>query len=396
MENRHEPEYRTIYLIGAKSVGHYGGYESFAEHLLEEHRENTGLRYCILTKANGEGAADGKADMQYPNAEIIEIPVPQIGHVQAVVYDIRAWKYCLRSIREHGTKAPVIYVLGCRRWLTFPHLVKAAHALGGTVLVNPDGMEWKRTKWSRPVRLYLKLCQRLMVREADAVVCDSRHMQASVPNAARVRYIAYGADLTPSALAENSPEFRRWLEKYRLTAGAYYLSCGRLVPENNYEIMLREYMKSGVQKPLVLLTTENDRYLRRLNRKLRWKDDPRIRFASPVYDGELLKKIRENAFGSIHGHSVGGTNPSLLEALASTDVNLVYDVCFNREAAGDGALYWTREDGSLAALLEQAEALCSEERNAMGERAKARIRTAYTWERVAAQYEALFTENRRD
>ena len=393
MKNDHSPECRTIFIIGAKSVGQYGGYESFVEHLLAAHGENTGLRYCILTKANGEGAADGRASTPCPNAEVVAIPVPQIGHGQAIAYDVRAWNYCLRSIREQGIQSPVIYILGCRRWLSFPGLVKKAHRLGGTVLVNPDGLEWKRAKWPLPVRLYLKLCTRIMVRGADLAVCDSRHIQASVGNGAR--YIAYGADPTPSALTENSPEFRRWLETYHLTAQEYYLCCGRLVPENNFETILREYMKSSIQRPLVLLTTENDRYLRRLDRKLRWKDDPRIRFARPVYDGELLKKIRENAFGSIHGHSVGGTNPSLLEALASTDVNLVYDVCFNRETAGDSALYWTRESGSLAALLEQAEALCPEKRKALGESAKARIRAAYTWEQVAAQYAALFTENRR-
>lgn len=101
-------------------------------------------------------------------------------------------------------------------------------------------------------------------------------------------------------------------------------------------------------------------------------------------------KIRENAYGYFHGHEVGGTNPSLLEALGSTDLNLLLGVGFNREVAEDAALYWSKEDGNLAALIESADVMSKEEINALGEKAKARIATAYSWEFICRKYENLF------
>lgn len=397
MEKNNTADKRYIFIIGAKSVGQYGGYEVFVDRLTERHEGLDALHYCLVTKANGEGAADANTPPTIHGADMIRLPVPSIGPAQAIAYDARAWKYCLQYAKEHRLRRPIFYILGCRRWLTFPLSVKKAHRLGGVVLVNPDGLEWKRAKWSAPVRLYLKQCERAMVRSCDLVVCDSQHIQGYICKshpicAPRTRYIAYGADPSPSALADDSPAFLSWLQAHGISPQGYYLCCGRLVPENNFEIILREFMKSDSKKPLVLITTKNDRFLKKLEKRLRFADDPRIRFADPVYDRELLKKIRENAFAGIHGHSVGGTNPNLLEALASTCVNLVFDVCFNREAAQNAALYWSMEEGSLSRKIGEAEAMSSQTRTALGQMAKERIRTAYGWDRIAAQYEKLFTE----
>lgn len=101
-------------------------------------------------------------------------------------------------------------------------------------------------------------------------------------------------------------------------------------------------------------------------------------------------KIRENAYGYFHGHEVGGTNPSLLEALSSTDLNLLLSVGFNREVAEESALYWSKEPGDLAGLIDKADTLPAEEISALGEKAKARIHDAYSWEFIAAEYEKLF------
>ena len=109
-----------------------------------------------------------------------------------------------------------------------------------------------------------------------------------------------------------------------------------------------------------------------------------------VYDQELLKKIRENAYGYFHGHEVGGTNPSLLEALGSTDLNLLLNVGFNREVAEDAALYWNKEDGNLAGLIEKADDMEPEKIAELGKKAKQRIREAYSWEHIVGKYEELF------
>ena len=120
--------------------------------------------------------------------------------------------------------------------------------------------------------------------------------------------------------------------------------------------------------------------------------DPRIKFVGTLYDEQLLKKVRENAYAYIHGHSVGGTNPSLLEALGRTDVNLVYDVSFNKEVAKDGAIYWSEEYALLRNLIKRCDEATIDKRYELGLQAKARIEGAYTWDKVVDQYEELFLE----
>ena len=129
-----------------------------------------------------------------------------------------------------------------------------------------------------------------------------------------------------------------------------------------------------------------------LEEKLHYKSDKRIKFVGTVYDQELLKKIRENAYAYFHGHTVGGTNPSLIEALGSTDLNLLVNVGFNKEVAEDGALYWGREEGSLSKLINKADSLSDDEISNLGKKAKERVRKEYTWEKISGMYEELFTK----
>ena len=118
-----------------------------------------------------------------------------------------------------------------------------------------------------------------------------------------------------------------------------------------------------------------------------------IKFVGTVYDQELLKKIRENAYGYFHGHTVGGTNPSLIEALGSTDLNLLVNVDFNREVAEEAALYWNVKDGNLARLIDKADNMSAEEIKSFGKRAKERVKKEYTWEKISDEYERLFLKS---
>ena len=152
-------------------------------------------------------------------------------------------------------------------------------------------------------------------------------------------------------------------------------------------------MKSDTQRDFAIITNVNDKFLEELEDKLHYKEDPRIKFVGTVYDQELLMKIRENAYGYFHGHEVGGTNPSLLEALGCTDLNLLLGVGFNREVAEAAALYWSKNPGDLAMLIEKADNMSGEEIAALGAQAKARIRDAYSWEFISNRYENLFLEN---
>ena len=156
--------------------------------------------------------------------------------------------------------------------------------------------------------------------------------------------------------------------------------------------MIREFMKSSTKRKLAIITTADDRFLAKLERKLHFRKDDRIRFVGTVYDQKLLRKIRENAYAYLHGHEVGGTNPSLLEGLSSTPVSLLLNVGFNREVAKDSALYWSKKEGDLAQLIDKADSLTQEEVEEYGRKAKARIESAYSWDRIVKAYEKLFLE----
>ena len=186
-----------------------------------------------------------------------------------------------------------------------------------------------------------------------------------------------------------------WLAEHGLARKEYYLVVGRFVPENNFEIMIREFMRSDTKKNFAIITTTDGRFYNKLKDRLDFEKDPRIKFTGTVYDQKLLAMIRQNAYANFHGHEVGGTNPSLLEALGATDLNLLLDVGFNREVAEDAALYWTKQNGDLAGLIGRADEMSAEEIAELGRRAKDRIRRFYNWDQVAARYEELFLSGKK-
>lgn len=398
---------KHIFLVGAKGIGFYGGYESFVQKLLEYHRDETEIKYHVACKANGEGAMkvdklpgasevkDGK--FTFYNAECFLVKVPEkLGPAQAVAYDISALRASIKEIRDNRIQDAVVYVMACRIGPFFRKYVKKLHKLGARVYLNPDGHEWKRAKWSGPIRKYWKESEKLMVKYSDLIISDSINIEKYVQEEYRAfqpktTFIAYGAETKKSILKDNAPKYRDWLNYNGLHDGEYYISVGRFVPENNFETMIREFMKSKTSKDFAVIATKNEKFLEELEERLHYRKDPRIKFVGTVYDTELLQKIRENAYGYFHGHSVGGTNPSLLEALGATKLNLLYDIGFNREVAEDAALYWSLEEGDLAKLIDSADSLSEEERTALGEKAKKRIREAYSWEYISQRYYDVFT-----
>lgn len=399
-----------VFLVGAKSLGVYGGYETFVNKLTEYHQNHQKIRYHVACKANGEGCMDetrldgvlgiSENEFEYHNAHCFKIGLPDIGPAQAILYDTKALDYCVRYIREHRIEHPIVYIMACRIGPWIARYYKKIHALGGRVFLNPDGHEWKRAKWSAPVRRYWKTSERLMVKYSDMVVCDSVNIEKYIHvcydgNGAggadpRTTYIAYGAELRASKLADDNERLLGWYRSKGLSAKNYYLVVGRFVPENNYETMIYEFMKSRSKRDFAIITNVNEKFLSELESRLHFRRDPRIKFVGTVYDQELLMKIRENAYGYFHGHEVGGTNPSLLEALGSTDLNLLLDVGFNREVARDAALYWTKQNGYLARMIDRADGFDSERIAALGKKAKQRIRDAYSWEYICGRYEQIF------
>ncbi|MGO5319681.1 beta 1-4 rhamnosyltransferase Cps2T [Bifidobacterium boum] len=379
-----------VFIVGSKGIpGNYGGYETFVDKLTEYHRDVPALKYHVACKAKESGR------FSYHNADCFKVRVPDIGPVQAIYYDVVALHNCLSYIKHNRIPHPIVYILACRIGPFAAHFQRELHKLGGKLYINPDGHEWMRAKWSAPVRRYWKISEQLMTKHCDLLICDSKnieryiHDQYSKYNPQTV-YISYGAETRKSKLSGNDSKLLDWYQEKGLAPKSYYLVVGRFVPENNYETMIREFMQSDSKRDFALITNVSQKFLEQLKERTHFDEDSRIKFVGTVYDKELLMKIRENAYAYLHGHEVGGTNPSLLEALGSTDLNLLLDVGFNREVAQDSALYWSKKSGDLAALIDKADRLDAGTIAELSNRAKKRIATEYSWQYICNQYLQIF------
>ena len=380
-----------VFIVGSKGIpGNYGGYETFVDKLTEYHQNNPNLKYHVACKAK-----DTKT-FEYHNADCFDVKVPSIGPAQAIYYDVAALNQCVRYIKRHNIQHPIVYILACRIGPFAAHFQRVIHKLGGKLYINPDGHEWMRAKWSAPVRKYWKISEQLMTKHCDLLICDSKNIEDYIHDEygkynPKTTFISYGAETRKSKLADDDPKLIAWYKVKGLSPKSYYLVVGRFVPENNYETMIREFMKSHSKRDFALITNVSDKFLEELKEKTHFDQDSRIKFVGTVYDKELLMKIRENAYGYFHGHEVGGTNPSLLEALGSTDLNLLLDVGFNREVAEDSALYWTKQSGNLASLIDWADGMNADEISELGKKASLRIVEAYSWQHIADEYESRFS-----
>lgn len=394
-----------VFIVGSKSLGAYGGYETFVNKLTEYHQNNTEIKYHVACKANGDGCMDettlngveriSDSEFTYHNAHCFKIKVPNIGPAVAIYYDVAALQYCCKYIKKHNIQNAIVYILACRIGPFAGYFERKIHKLGGKVYLNPDGHEWMRAKWARPIRKYWKISEQMMVKHSDLVICDSINIEKYIQKSygkyqPKTTFIAYGAETRKSTLADNDEKLLSWYKEKGLEAKEYYFVVGRFVPENNYETMIREFMKSNSKKNFAIITNVNDKFLEELEEKVHFRSDSRIKFVGTVYDQELLMKIRENAYGYFHGHEVGGTNPSLLEALGSTDLNLLLGVGFNKEVAEHAAVYWSKKSGNLAELIDKCDKLSEEKIKELGERAKKRISEAYSWEFISEKYREEF------
>ena len=386
-----------IFIVGSKGIpAKYGGFETFVEKLTENQKDKNIQYHVACTKENSDKSGIVEREFVHNGANCYTIDLTNIGPAKAIYYDIKALEWAIKKAEREGYERPIFYILACRIGPFIARLKRKIDKIGGVLLVNPDGHEWLREKWSLPVRKYWKISESLMVKHADKLICDSKNIEKYIKEDykkynPKTTYIAYGTDLNTSTLTNENEEVREWFSSKSVKENDYYLVVGRFVPENNYETMIREFMKSNSKKDFVLITNvEQNSFYEKLKETTGFDKDVRIKFVGTVYDQELLKYIRENSFAYFHGHEVGGTNPSLLEALGSTRLNLLLDVGFNREVGENGALYWKKDN--LHILIEETEKLDEEKIKILEENAKERIKKQFSWEYIVDEYEKEFKE----
>lgn len=380
---------KNIFIVGSKGIpANYGGFETFVEELTKN-KISKDIKYHVACMS------DENAEFIHNNARCFNVKVPNIGPAKAVYYDIASLNETIKYIENNNLNGSIVYVLACRIGPFIAHFKRKLHTLDCILYVNPDGHEWKRAKWNYFIKKYWKFSEKLMMKHCDLAICDSVEIEKYIAESykkynPKTTYIAYGADVNEN-INDNEDKLNEWYSKFEITKNNYYLIVGRFVPENNFETMIKEFMKSKSEKDLVIITNyENNKFYDKLKEDTNFEIDQRIKFVGTVYDQELLEMIRINAYGYIHGHSVGGTNPSLLEAMATTNVNLLLNVGFNIEVGGEAAIYWGLQENSLSNIIETVDGFSNEYVEKLGVEAKNIIKEKYSWDIIINKYEDLF------
>ncbi|HFI0026141.1 TPA: beta 1-4 rhamnosyltransferase Cps2T [Streptococcus suis] len=381
---------KHIFIIGSRGLpAQYGGFETFVEQLVSNQVSPT-IRYHVACLSD----SSHHQHTDYKGADCFTINPPKLGPARVIAYDMMAISYALDLVKAQEMEKPIFYILGNTIGGFIAPFAKKIHSVGGNLFVNPDGLEWKRAKWSKPVQAYLKYAEKAMAKHADLLIADNEGIENYIQEAypgTHTRFIAYGTDLSPTDYQSDSEAVLNFFDQWNVMEKEYYLIIGRFVPENNYLTAIKEFMASDTKRDLVIVANyEGSAYFQKLEEETDFSRDKRIKFVGTVYDTNLLKYLRNQCRAYIHGHEVGGTNPSLLEALAQTNENLVLGVDFNQKVALDGARYWTKVPGNLSQLInhidQEAEYLD------MGQRAKNHMKNAYTWDKIVREYEELFLQ----
>jgi glycosyltransferase involved in cell wall biosynthesis len=255
------------------------------------------------------------------------------------------------------------------------------------VATHVDGLEWQRTKWSGAGKRYYQTAESMAVRWSDALIADALGIQEYYRERfeAESVFIPYGAPLL------DGPDAGK-LREIGCAPGEYHLVVSRFEPENHVHLKVEGYRASMAAKPLVIVGSAPyaDEYTQRVHALA--GDDPRIRFLGGVWDQELLDALYAGALTYLHGHSVGGTNPSLLRAMGAGTSVIAYDVVFNREVLGDSGRFF----GDVAELAREIEVAEAEPGATAGRGAMAYKRAAqyYVWDDVAREYERLCADLR--
>lgn len=351
-------------IVGSRGIpAGYGGFETFAEEI-SKRLQAAGLDVTVVCQHS-----DNKHD-KFNNVNLI-----YSGYSKA----LNPLKFYLDSLRKKPAMTDFLLVCGVGGAIFYPLLNRKSCKL----ITHVDGREELRGKYSVLKKRYVRIAQAFAAKYSDHIIADSIAVRKywmekyNLPPD-KVSAIEFGANFV-----EASDE--RILNELNLKPGSYFLVVSRMVPENNIEIILKGFMNSGSKLKLVLVGDLTDDFGRSLKRYARDK----IIFLNAIYEKAALFSLRKNCLGYIHGHSVGGTNPSLLESMAAGNVCICHDNEFNRETT-ENKLFYFRDEDDLANRILQTTMLSGSERSKYAEIAAKRISDYYNWERITDEYIKLF------
>ncbi len=376
---------KHIFIIGSRGYkANYGGFETFVTKLVDNYNDSNVI-FHVSGLSNDKNILNNKIN---DNLISDSFNIKANGGLKMLLCTIKSFLFYIKYIKKNNINNCYIYVLGLKLGPLLKIYKNKLKRYGITVMVNPDGLEYKRSKWNNLVKKFFLLSEKWMLLNSDIIVCDAIGIKEYIDNKYsslkdKTIYIAYGTDDFNFANV-NDEEI---LKKYKIKKDSYFLMVGRFVPENNYELVINEFMKSKIDKRLIIISNiSSSNYYSEVVSNTNCNKDKRIIFIDGIYNEIELSTIRKNAYAYIHGHSVGGTNPSLLEALNLTDLNILYDVNFNRDIGNDSCLYF-KEDNSLTNIIDN---INKYDRKKMGKSAKKIIKENFTWKIIVNKYKDVF------
>jgi glycosyltransferase involved in cell wall biosynthesis len=357
-----------IGIIGTRGIpNHYGGFEQITGELSVGLVE-LGHEVTVYNTHNHPYEYD-----EYEGVRIVHCHEPAwMGTAGQFVYDLN----CIRHARKEGFD--ILLFMGYTSssvWAPF-------FPKGSVIISNMDGLEWKRSKYSKPVQRFLRWAEKLAVKHSHFHIADSKAIQTYLDSSYGIssHYIPYGA-------AEYEGSDVAVVRRYGLEPGNYFMLMARMEPENHIQMVLDGFSKSGSGKKFLVVGNTGNGYGRKMLR--RYSADGRIRFAGAIFDQDVVHALRHHSLLYFHGHSVGGTNPSLLEAMSGRALVAAHRNEFNKAVLGSDAFYFSTADEvrQLAETVRRAE---KEKR--MIENNFHKITDQFNWPEVIRQYDEFLCE----
>jgi glycosyltransferase involved in cell wall biosynthesis len=357
------PQTLRIALVGTRGVpARYGGFETCVEEV-GQRLAARGHRVLVYCRSD-----DAERLPSYLGMRLVHLPAVHRRSLETLSHT----GLSALHLRRHRPDAAIVFNAANAPWLPLLRGVRVP------VATHVDGLEWRRAKWGPTGRRYYRAAEALSVRWSDALIADARGISDYYREefAAPTELISYGAPVV-------APGHDR-LGELGLRPEGYHLVVARLEPENHVHTIVDGFRRSRARLPLVVVGTAP--YADAYTRLVRSLADERVQLLGAVWDQGLLDQLYANCLTYIHGHSVGGTNPSLLRAIGAGSPCLAFDVSFNREVVGDTGAYFSTAD-HVGREVERAEANSGGQR-ARGAAARERARE-YDWDEVADAYERL-------
>lgn len=358
----------TIAMVGTRGVpARYGGFETCVEEVGARlaDRGHDVVVYCRRPQDE-----QGTLPAEHLGMRLVHLPAVRSKTLETLSHTGASVAHLVR----HRPDVALVFNAANAPFLP---VVRAARI---PVATHVDGLEWKRAKWGPTGQRYYRQAEALAVRFSDALIADAAGIQDYYLDrfAVATTLITYGA---PSVVLEDDAAA---LRAAGLEPRGYHLVVARFEPENHVDVIVEGYSRSSARLPLVVVGSAP--YAEAYTERVRSLADQRVRFLGGVWDQHLLDQLYAGAHTYLHGHSVGGTNPSLLRAIGASAAVSAFDVSFNREVLEDSGLYW----GSAADVARVVEHTEADLADTAARRDLARRRAAlYDWNLVADGYEAL-------